>query len=914
MVTIFPSNPGAILSGLRSSVHKSANEIEIRVRNATRIHYSYLMDFLTKVDIGEDEETKAKRVKKTSDKVTVYNLDDNKTVQYRSIQAENGVIKFQRKTTLTKDDAILYDYGLRLTYAREDDLDSLPKFGNNSVRTIRKRDRTTFTFAKGFHFDLTMVTMDDVVKYEIEVEFDNQKYLRKYINHVVAWLQHGSIAPMNSSAIVRYLNQKLFEKDKYEISTRDIVQASDLRFDHLSWGRIIGPDTRYYATNKIDGSRCLLINLQNCWFIFQVPNILKLIQITPGEDKPLSVFDCELYLDSKGRATIFPFDCLIDSNVVQTAERYTTRLETLTRKLKEGVIPATIQQYRIVAKDILLLDTPEKFRENVGKLLAVSRKFRYPTDGIIFTRDANYNNYTNVPGFRNMPDVLKWKPKVSLTIDLQYSAPNGSSSGRYYVVGDDAKPSEFTGSNMLPFRNPPPEFIVESETGEKRKYRVKDGDIVEIATEVVIDADDNYRAVTKIIKYRNDKGRPNAKFVADSAWSLIQDPISEDSLLSNNLTLVFKHQGNIKRELFRKNAAMTLLDIGSGKGGDLGRFAPYFDKIYCVEPDKRNFEELIRRKILRGTDDSKIELLQYGIEDVSKIIKKFDVDIKVISFMLTLSFCMEHRDSMLRLIKHYKPHKILFYTQDGEALSQALDLNNGKLTILNARFERIDDKRVNAHIEDTIVDSYRERLVDLEDLKSMFPEYSLQMSLGSNYDRFLSSEQQRFQRLYTSGVFTRRVVNTGVNSSGNIGTEDLLKSNDTLTKVGNNTYSITTDIDDVPFEIGDDGRWNVIFKDLETPHSGNINSSFIAIARTLLRKSKKSVPAFDYEDLPNPDEYRFNEENMNAIAKAFKVKFEISDTYKPSTSKNLVFKVTNQRYVIGEKSRSYPTLEVYLAQ
>lgn len=698
-------------------------EIELRMNNKEKPYYDFMLDYLERVNIN------GKKKKIIDDVVTIYK-NKGDTSKLRMIK--NGdKVTYQLKTSILRDLEIFKDYGIRLSIAEEKKVTK--RKTTDTVKLTRTRHRTKYSFVdKQVVFDLTEVTTNEdgriTMSYEVEVEFANIDVLKKYINHAISLLQYGSVMPHNQSYVFDRINGDIFghstlDNAKSErIRNHDLVQASDLHIDNLRDGRIISGGNYYYATTKIDGLRGLLIQVNNQWMLLRTPNILSLIiSGDPGENNDFRVFDVEIYIDDNV-TTIFPFDCLYDNfNLIN--DSYENRLRHLRK------FPEDTSIFKFVTKEIYPMPSPKAFRQEVKKLLDSTALSAYKNDGLIFTRNSNYNNKTNRPGYRGMPDVLKWKPLEKLTIDLLYKG------NKYYMNSDDGELKVFVGTPQMKFvppRNPPLE-----------------GQIIEISSTPT-------QSVIHRVRY--DKSKPNSEFVVISAWKLMIDPITRQDILSENLKLVYKHHNRVKKEMFQNNKGKILVDVGSGRGGDLNKFLKCYQKIICVEPNKDNIEHFESRLAMYpAIDKIKVTLLPWKIQNTNskltaKILEQTEgEEISVLSFMFSLSFCYKYAKD---LIDRLNPKKVLFYTQESTIFDS---YDKEEFSILNATFKKIGTDKLNVNIDSTIVDNYTEDLVSIRYLQRELSEhYTLKLHFGKSRDSFFTSDQQQFANMYVSGEFIHK--------------------------------------------------------------------------------------------------------------------------------------------------------------
>ena len=122
----------------------------------------------------------------------------------------------------------------------------------------------------------------------------------------------------------------------------------------------------------------------------------------------------------------------------------------------------------------------------------------------------------------------------------------------------------------------------------------------------------------------------------------------ESTLIGQDTVLMRKFHNSIKRELLNDVTPDSyLIDIGSGKGGDLSKWK-LFRKVLAIEPNVGYIHEFERRLEERGMRD-KVEILNTRGEDTDMISDNVcsflpdDLEGKkvYISFMFSLGFFWE---------------------------------------------------------------------------------------------------------------------------------------------------------------------------------------------------------------------------------------------------------------------------------
>jgi len=197
------------------------------------------------------------------------------------------------------------------------------------------------------------------------------------------------------------------------------------------------------------------------------------------------------------------------------------------------------------------------------------------------------------------------------------------------------------------------------------------------------------------IKVRPDKKEPNRTEVATNVWHDIQKPISSDDVCGKTLTLAFSYHTRIKSELFANNCRdKIVLDIGSGKGGDINSWKSV-SKIYCIEPNLDNLEELKMRRI-ESSITNKISFFNLYGEESLKIRSSIEQNVNVVAIMLSTSFFWKSPSKMLDLIRTIllcseEKSKIIFMSINGEHLMEKFNETEYNTFVLdNSQYELLE--------------------------------------------------------------------------------------------------------------------------------------------------------------------------------------------------------------------------------
>lgn len=218
------------------------------------------------------------------------------------------------------------------------------------------------------------------------------------------------------------------------------------------------------------------------------------------------------------------------------------------------------------------------------------------TDGIIFQPEEQ--------SYRNQA-TLKWKPPQQLTIDFLLQ-PVGDEEDTYNLMTREKVDGvwmdrRFTGDSRNPYPGtvaiPGGVFQDTSVSGRILEFRwvyaTEDDDEGQDG-----DATGSEGGFFEPYRFRTDREQANGLDVAKSVWRDINDPISAEDLMGETLKIMRKYHNSIKLKMLKSNVrpGSTILDIGSGRGGDISKWdAVGIKKVYAVEPNRQNYNEMVER-------------------------------------------------------------------------------------------------------------------------------------------------------------------------------------------------------------------------------------------------------------------------------------------------------------------------------
>lgn len=222
---------------------------------------------------------------------------------------------------------------------------------------------------------------------------------------------------------------------------------------------------------------------------------------------------------------------------------------------------------------------------------------------------------------------LKWKPVDELTIDIVPYVVDGElfyygSRGMDLLI-----PSKFQKIEIESDISPEDYgSVIEVRIAELQKETVMvDGEETDITRKIVLQKTRN----------RFDKDFANSAEVISKVIRDIEDPLTEEVLAGGSLKLVRAAHNQVKMKVLGEVAdfikilkskpeearvsSTSLLDIGSGRGGDAQKWK--FEKlsVYAIEPNPVYIEQMKKR--IASMKEIEIKILQAGGEDTEKIVK-----------------------------------------------------------------------------------------------------------------------------------------------------------------------------------------------------------------------------------------------------------------------------------------------------
>lgn len=783
--------PSSIQSKIITTYNQyDAGEVEFEARFGEYKH-SKFKSGVTRQIFNRVNDYFGKKINSVNTRTTDYIQDNIRKTVTIPDNDRNPKVIWIRKTRLWNQP--IKEYGIRYSMSRESNIDSIPNFIPD---VIREKNRYSYlVFNNSVRIDLTIVNMIqgshpksprsksyDESRYEIEIELvdpSNMKNLEKAILVTLKLVQDTYVIYTHNQKmeIINYTNKILNSDWRGNIDHKSMVQARNLKTIDMVYGGLIGnKNTGYSVTHKADGQRKLLVfHKTGIWALMAPQSVMKISsEVIPTLTG--TILDGEYIpparrIKEKSPKTKFwyvSFDCLAynsdDSVQNRPHGKRMQYAQAVADIIKNSLITVNTKTFRSFG-------TPQEFFSIMREMFREQSFLAYQQDGFMFTpQNTKYNNHSDkYPLYKRIltvrPDICKWKPKEELTIDFLIKwKPGLNGNDIVLYVNKNGKPVPFKGDKITPYEN-------QVDSSNPATLNFPNGTIVEYGW----DYDNNILVPHRI---RHDKTKPNKLNIANDVWHDIHFPLDKETMKGETFTLLRKYHNKIKKKLFNEvSSNLTLLDIGSGRGGDVSKWKK-FSKIVAVEPNKEHIKELERRLKVNGIFD-RVRIVNTGGEDtvqIYKAVREFIGDrVDVISMMLSMTFFWQSLDMMNALSNTILTNikstgEMIFLTMDGDLVEQTFEpaFDTGpiieKLDLGVAVLEYKSDlspKELYIDIKGTIVEKQREWLVRLDDLKLNMEKYGFDSFTFKKADeeKFLTEEEITMTQMYTYGKIKRTHYN-----------------------------------------------------------------------------------------------------------------------------------------------------------
>jgi len=674
-----------------------------------------------------------------------------------------------KSRNLNKDSELYFKtYGVSLNVKTET-IPFVPEQYTLDPKSVRTIYRTSIKVNDSAVIDFSEVSSLTGITYEIEIEalknFDTDEIVVPVMVEMFTSILGLAVCPNPNIDVLptseevgraKHLMMKAFKKTGpmklVTISSNDLVAET-----------FAGPDN-YYVTVKKDGEHMVLIStVDGVWLCLE--SFCQLYYRWEDRNHTDLVVDGEVIFDSDGNIKVYcPFDCLLIKDLELRSLPFGQRLAMLRGSdyERDVLIPSVVKNDAVIKylDDIeqsmsikmynsrfkVIRSTDPNVKDNffdvmyefLNTILPIfeETESRIPVDGIVFIPPYSYDDEALSKMGKGIKP-LKWKDLKNSTIDLLVKNRTGKVQVWAY---DYTTLKEYT------------DYPINAKNAVMDLIKLEFDDII-VEFELV-------NGILEPRKTRDRKISPNSLTIIRGN---LHNNIKKEDLMGQTLFFHRKNLNRIKRNLLsvkRDGSIKILLDIGSGRLGDLNKWQSY-DLVLAVEPLEENRIEALKR--LSGSDrEGSVFLCPLGGEDTTLIYQSLmflcGSKADTISIMLSMTYLWEpikFKSLMNTISLCLKPGgTVVFLTINGTAVNKLLenlDIYTCPLYTIEVRDKETYSFSITDQSHDTLVekDGQIEHYVNLLDVTIAHDLKLIAVTaqpLMSQYEATLSS-------LYSYGKF-----------------------------------------------------------------------------------------------------------------------------------------------------------------
>jgi hypothetical protein len=628
----------------------------------------------------------------------VYSISD-----IRKIQSDAGTRYEEKERDFIQD---IYSLGLRFRLARENGLDpdkdrkkieqfefSLKKKGIK--KTIRERERKTYVCLgdyehikvdisrikqTNYHIDGKSTT---IFKNELEIELMDKVDARIFAQMVqtfVSVLQSPAIEGLDNTIIISKDENEMIVRSHNRLFKKEISEGNWTSRDPFVlysgfWNKprnitLMDVLTRndHTITVKLNGVRNFVYFFNTSVYLLGYPK--DVFKIGTHAELQNTLLDGEFIVKDE-RMQIHVFDILFFKGKDVRMKNFMERLSMM-KQVEEMINNSSLTVDYFTKEYFMEGDFYERTK---SAYLKESEYEEEETDGLIYQSQGPYYD----------GNTLKWKQSEYMTIDFMLEdtlIEQGEESIFKLFVHKNIL---FTGDESHPFNG-----VMKCKKfleGESINHKIveckwKDGTFIPF-------------------RIRHDRHQPNNLKTAKGNWKDIQNPIFIQTLLGLDLILMRKFHNQLKLKVLENEFGErlnTIIDIGSGRGGDLKKWKDIgFKKIFAIEPNDENRSELEKR--MKKMHIKNVEILPIGAEKteaIQPVLSHQKIQLNGIVSFFSMTFFPEtekkYQDFLRTIDLIPFGGKFVGMVMDGLTVHRMLMDRNGKLQ--NDAF-RIEDRKRN---------------------------------------------------------------------------------------------------------------------------------------------------------------------------------------------------------------------------
>lgn len=482
----------------------------------------------------------------STDKVTSRTINQKQNI--RKIESGNSV-SYQLKTKKKVIDVPSSNYRLAKSEEKTSKALQVVFDGANKTRDyVVVRNRVTFK-NDNLQVDLT----ESGGKLQAELEFVGKQNVCRYIKVISDLIEDSRVKSMVFNEYRQLAGQRFIGPLPQTLTKENFRKK-------------ILTKSAYSVTEKADGERFLLFidRMGRFSLISRGMNITLLKDIPEKPDFAGTIMDGELTSPSR----FYTFDIAFingrDVRMLKLPERLVSLYNVLmslrvnTLRMKSFFVDDGKNIYEYPSKTKL---NYKNIYEAAGAIWSKRSKYPYDLDGLIFTPSGDQYFSKN---------ILKWKDEN--TIDFYYD------KDKLFLAGFNAKGKydyiPFSGiDGKGTFKTKTKSIKNDIFTDESAPENIRKGKLERPITGQPMVGEfkvENNKFI--LIRKRPDKEFPNGVEASNQAWEAITKPVT-DAMIAVGPGALRDFHSEIKSKLIMKYAkGKSVLDIGSGKGEDVGKY------------------------------------------------------------------------------------------------------------------------------------------------------------------------------------------------------------------------------------------------------------------------------------------------------------------------------------------------------
>lgn len=622
---------------------------------------------------------------------------------------------------------------------------------HSDVRT-RKRKRYISTNRKSMFFnyyiDITTVIHKGKTSQQVELEiketvtYTDPKEFMNVIEVVLKIMQGQTERVLNYNYIQNLagIHNSLFTGKEPKMNSTFTMRYRNKPVN-LTLSALKDKVSNYLTTIKVDGTRCSLMYVRQGLFMIVPPNgIIKIGDFDKGEDlkkedpsgyqknlpRPGYLFDCEamneMADDGTEKTALYIFDVMVLPIVPSSRDDVKDPFDKKTPLSISNVmdkdfsgrfsaVQTFVDLYRGLYDNYVL---KKKKYYSTGSIydslkkawdvVTADEELLDASDGLILQSPGKYSDVN-----------YKWKPADKMSIDFVLKITKYEDEYIPCVIASNGKIVPFTGSKKHKF-----------------KGTVKRGPFFdEVSRASVYECIYNYQEETfYILRERWDRAKPNGQVPAANVWDDIIRPIPVDVLTGSNLKIMRKIHNKFKFDMLNRflKKGDTILDMGSGRGGDLDKWKHLkLKRVYVIEPDEDVLETFNERKQRMKTTVDIVEINTGGQnhEVISNTLDEHNDSGNIDAVVMFYSLTFFNKISLKMLLKTFKSIKyggyIFGIVLDGDRVKKLPFDTKNKYTAPSFTIEKKGRSKIITNIieEDSMVKDVEEYLFSTFDFIEM---------------------------------------------------------------------------------------------------------------------------------------------------------------------------------------------------